>query len=74
MGRWSALSSHCLHVLLLLVTLVPLASAPGDNLAPGGGGDELSVALKFTLDLSLSKSQEDAIVRPLSVPHLKPFP
>ena len=46
--------------LLAALTLALLLLAP--PVAVDGGGEGLSVALKFTLDLQLSKAQEDAVV------------
>ena len=47
---WSRLLAALALALLLLLVAVD------------GGGEGLSVALKFTLDLQLSKAQEDAVV------------
>jgi len=68
MGGWSTAILSPLYCLLVLLVAAMLSSggAPANNLSPTGepgGVDELSAALKFTLDLSLSKSQEDAVVR-----------
>ena len=62
--HWNALSLHWGLLLLLMLPMMMILLVPASSASvPGDSGDELSVALKFTLDLPLSKTQEDAIVR-----------